>query len=913
MAAGPVVVGIVDSAGVKAQVTVTINAALALAPAVASIPAGSTLTFAHSGGQSPYAFSVVSGGGVIDSASGRYTAPAMTGTASVQVTDALGSTAQASISLYPPLAAAPASVTVTAGSGQTNAFVGSNGIPPYSYALTSGPGSLDAHGVFTVGAASGLSTITVTDGVGSTATAQVRSLRIRVNDAVLAAVNDGHNWYLAGRFNAANPYSAPRVAVVDASSGTPQIGCDLQSGFLEGDVTAVLASGSSIYVGGQFAHYRGFPVYNLVKLDATTCALDKTFAQSGGLGSVGSFVWSMALSGGSLYVAGNFVQYRAAPVIGLIKIDATTGALDTNFAPQPPAGISPNGLLAASGSSLYVAGTDTRPNQPNTTYLLKLNANTGAVDPTFPQTSSFDGTPKSLAVQGNSLYVGGSFTHYGPTRVDFAKLDATTAAIDAAFASATLGYTDVDAMIFNNTDLYIGREFPGPSGVPSTLAKLDAGTGITDPNFTQTYSLDYGVSGMALSATSLYIGGSFTTYRGAPAWRLAKIDAATGVLDSTFTQKTGANSNVRSLALSGNNLVVGGDFSTYRGQWVGRVAKFDITGNIADPTFTQRSGSGPNNDVTALALMGSSLYLAGYFTTLNGVNAAFLAKIDPTSAALDTTFTQSTGPGGVALALLPVNGALYVGGRFTSYRGAATGSLLKVDPVTGAVDSTFASGAKATGTVNALAASGSALYLGGSFGTYGANPAVNLARVDLSTAALDTTFTQATGAGVVSTPTTFSEVLALSVSGGSLNIGGYLQSYRGAPMSGVAKINAISGALDTAFTVPNALAGGIGTAFLSSGSALYVGGSFFTYQGAVAQALAKVDAASGALDATFNSGAGGVCYQGDGSQLCSGNVMTLNLVGNELFIGSYYGETYRGSQAYFFYPVDPATGALLDP
>jgi hypothetical protein len=911
---GSVVVGIMDSAGVSSSVTITVNTPLVLAPTTASIPAGSTKVFTGTGGQTPYTFSTVSGGGTIDAASGMYTSPATAGTATIQVTDALGSAAQALITLYPPLAVTPASITVTAGSDQTNPFAGVNGIPPYSYALTSGPGSLDAAGVYTVGTASGIAVVTATDSVGSTATAQVRSLRIRVNGAVIAAVNDRVNWWLGGQFNATNPYSAPRVAVVDATTGAPQIGCDLQSGFLEGDVIVVLTSGNSIYLGGQFAHYRGVAVNNLVKLDATTCAIDPVFAQSGGLGTNGSLVWSMALYGGSLYVAGNFTQYRAAPVTGLIKIDATTGVLDTNFTPQSPAGTASNGLIAISGSSLYVAGIDSHPNASNVPFLLKLIASTGAVDPTFPQSNTFDGPVKSLAVNGNSLYVGGEFKHYGATRVDFAKLDASTAAIDPAFASATMGYTGVDAMVFNDTALYIGREFPGPGGVPSTLAKLDAGSGVTDANFTQTYSLDYGVFGMALSGTSLYIGGSFTTYRGAPAWRLAKVNAATGALDTAFTQTTGVNSNVRSLAFSGSNLVVGGDFSTYRGRWIGSIAKFDITGNIADPTFTQGCGTGPNGDVTALALVGASLYASGYFTTFNGANAAFLAKIDPTSAVLDTTFTQPIGPsGGPVLAILPANGALYIGGGFTSYRGAATGSLLKVDPITGTADATFSAGAKATGTVNALASSGSSLYLGGAFGTYGANPAVNLAKVDLATAALDTTFTQVTGAGVVTTSTTFSEVLALSTSGGSLYVGGYLQSYRGLPISGVAKVDAISGALDTTFTASNALAGGLGNAFLVSGPALYLGGAFFTYQGAIAQALAKVDATNGALDTTFNTSAGGVCTQGDGTQLCSGNVMNLTLLGNQLFIGSYYGETYRGKQAYYFYPVDATTGALLDP
>ncbi|MFZ4664785.1 MAG: hypothetical protein ACOYNY_47790, partial [Caldilineaceae bacterium] len=90
---------------------------------------------------------------------------------------------------------------------------------------------------------------------------------------------------------------------------------------------------------------------------------------------------------------------------------------------------------------------------------------------------------------------------------------------------------------------------------------------------------------------------------------------------SSLAQSTGLNAPVSSLAVSGNDLYVGGLFSTADGVAANRIVKWD--GSSWSPL-----GSGLNGDVAALAVSGSDLYVGGSFSTAGGVAANRIAKWD---------------------------------------------------------------------------------------------------------------------------------------------------------------------------------------------------------------------------------------------------------------------------------------------
>jgi hypothetical protein len=904
--AGTADVRVTDSGGQHADATVTIDSAVGFKSGPTAVDGGQALTLSGTGGQGPYTYSVVSGPGTVDASTGSFAAPSTAGTTVIKVTDANGGTSQITLTDYATLGITPPSITVTAGAGQTMQFSGFGGSGGYSYALVSGPGQVSPAGLYTAVNTSGTATVRVTDSIGGTATAAVRSLRIRVNGPVLAAVTDGTSWYLGGSFSAVNPYSAPGLAIVDASTGNPVLGCDLGSGFLNGVVTAVAASPTAIYVGGVFSSYRGTLVSGLVKLDPQTCALDTTFSTGGGFAPNG--VSALALSGSSLYVAGNFTTYRGTAAQGLIKLDATTGALDPAFSAasafRAGGGNSSPSTLTIIGSSLYAGGVFETYRGAPALYLCKLDLATGALDTTFQQGVKLNGQVNVLASSATALYAAGSFTQDGAQPVMLAKLDPATAAPDPTFAANAGSYPNVDAIAVSGTSVYVGLQFP--SGSMPLLAKLDASSGVADAIFTQPGSLDYGVTSLLASGTSVYAGGYFSHYLGRSAFNLLKVDATTGVLDTTFTQPTGANGVVTSLAASGTTIYAAGELSTYRGQPANGITKIMLANDAIDPVFAQSTGvAGSAASVNALALAGASLYVAGSFSYFDGQTPGNLVKVDPNSGAPDAAFTAGTQISGIS-SVVSSGGALYVSTYATNCQATTLGCIAKLDPATGAADPTFAPAATTNGQVDALFASGGSLYAGGVFQTDNGLPAQNLAKVNPTTAALDQTFTGATGL-VVSPCCALEAVDALALSGSSLYVGGDFTSYRGTAVSNLMKIDAASGALDTTFTQTSGAFVWVSTLAVANGS-LYLGGQIASYRGTSLQNLAKVDLTSGALDLTFTQPLG-ACH---GTVGCGGNVNSLTPVGTKLYVGGDV-TSYRGVPAYFFFPVDPTSGALLDP
>jgi hypothetical protein len=694
--------------------------------------------------------------------------------------------------------------------------------------------------------------------------------------------------------------------VIDSITGDPKLACDLQSGFLNGYVSAIVTSPTAIYVGGQFDRYRGTPVGNLVKIDPKTCALDATFNKDGNVGdglATGAMVNALVLSGNSLYVAGAFNEYRGTAVNSVIKIDATTGALEPHFAQAVGAGASV--ALALVGNALYVGGAFTTYDGAPAPYLAKVDATTGHIDPSFAQGAHPDNVVVAITPSGGSLYIGGLFKHYGSATASIAKIDATTGALDPVFMGNTAPYGSISSIAISGSSVFVGLNVFGSPSSFVGLAKLDATTGATDFAFSQPGAFDQNVSSIAVSGGSVYVGGYFQHYRSEPAYGLAKIDAATGALDRTFTQATGTNDSVTAIAFSGSNIVIGGPFSTYRGTPVRHLAKMDIATDTVDPGFTALGGA--DGPVYALALSNAALYVGGNYTTLNGHNLGGLGKVDPPTGVVDPAFAPFNNHL-AAHAILPYAGSLYVGGSFAVYNGQTTGPLVKVDPATGVADSAFVANGPGSGAVYALAGLGSSIYLGGQFTTSSnAAAVVNVAKVDASTGRLDAPFSQAIGSASPS------QVYSLAASGSSLYAGGFYPGTGGELLPALIKVDSTSGALDPVFSRPTGLGpNGRVTVLTLSGSSLYLGGVFATYHTADAENLAKIDATSAVLDTVFTT-TPGVCDAAYDQPQCGGSVASLAIAGSRLYIGSQYASSYRGSTAYFFFPVDLATGAPLDP
>lgn len=96
---GATVIRATDSYGNTSDATVNVFGALGISPATTTISINSNVSFTAAGGTGPYAFSVLSGGGGINSSTGVFTAPGVAGTSVIRVTDALSATADSTVTI----------------------------------------------------------------------------------------------------------------------------------------------------------------------------------------------------------------------------------------------------------------------------------------------------------------------------------------------------------------------------------------------------------------------------------------------------------------------------------------------------------------------------------------------------------------------------------------------------------------------------------------------------------------------------------------------------------------------------------------------------------------------------------------------------------------------------------------------
>ena len=204
-------------------------------------------------------------------------------------------------------------------------------------------------------------------------------------------------------------------------------------------------------------------------------------------------------------------------------------------------------------------------------------------------------------------------------------------------------------------------EFFNPDfGSDLVLPTASIGSSVPHPG-TEAYSEVYGVA-VNPTTDQAIIGGAFSTYTDANNTHtvngLARLNLD-GSLDTTFNSGSGIDvfpggEFIRSVAMSGSQVVIGGDFTSYNGIQRNGVARVNSDGSL-DTTFNP--GAGANGAVWSVVVQPDGrVLIGGEFTAYNGAAANHVARLN-LDGSLDTTFNASnliTGPV-YALAMPPVS------------------------------------------------------------------------------------------------------------------------------------------------------------------------------------------------------------------------------------------------------------------
>lgn len=610
------------------------------------------------------------------------------------------------------------------------------------------------------------------------------------------------------------------VAVGAASSAQAQV-VDSTMWTTNGEIRALAKGPGTIYVGGTF-DLAGPATGGGTPIEAGTGTLPAGFPK------VMGYVHAVIPDGaGGWYIGGDFTSVGGLPRQALARVNGDLTVSPWHPWPNPANPTPVVWALAADNSYVYAGGSFTSIGSVYSPNLAKVDASTGA---TISWGGWSDGPVRCLLLNSSLLYVGGSFSNIaGRLRPHLCVLDAGTGSTTGwVWAGAN---NDVLSITLSGSSLYVGGLFTSAGGQPRNyVAELDATSGAA-----RSWAPSVGggsptaVTSLATDGTAVYIGGSFSSVNGTPTNCLAAV--STG---GTRLWGANATAQVDGLCLNGSTLYAGGLFRSIGGQSRNHVAALNTATGLAT-TWNPSSGG----RVQALAASGSRVYAGGEFTTMNAVTRNSIAAFDST-----TGVVTNWNPGGVSswvYAMAVRDSTLFVGGNFTSMGGQARRNLAALNTRTGLATS-LSTSFSSNSLVKALALSGSTLYFGGGFTTVGGQTRNNAAAVNVDT-------------GV---PTAWNpdipdgQVNAVQVSNGQVYLGGDFTTAGGVARSRLANVDATTGVLGTW----NPSAGGsypVVYALTIADHSIYIGGSFSDVGGVPRVGLAKVDDASGVVDA-WNAG-----------------------------------------------------------
>src|SRR5215472_13376659 len=381
------------------------------------------------------------------------------------------------------------------------------------------------------------------------------------NGTVRAMVRSGNALYVGGDFTQIGPPTGPGV-MLDVSTGTkpgfaawPPV-----NGIVYG-VVADPANPGGFYIGGNFTQV------GTVALNGIARIFPNGRPDPSWNPNANDVVYALAVSddGNTVFAGGLFTAVGGQARSRIAALDASTASATA---------WNPNALgsvlsLAFSENTVYAAGTFSSIGGQARHGLAALDASTGSATPWNPRP---DDTVFSLAVSGNAVYAAGLFLNIGGQARTY------LAALDAVTGTATPWNPHPDHAVWSlavgDNTVYAGGDFRSIGGQARTyLAALDASTGSATP-WNPNANSQVGLLAVSDDGSTVYVGGTwFDVIGAAPRRYVAALDASTGIVTPW---NPNANGPVQSLAVSGNTVYAGGDFTAIGGETRSCLAVFSL-------------------------------------------------------------------------------------------------------------------------------------------------------------------------------------------------------------------------------------------------------------------------------------------------------------------------------------------------
>jgi uncharacterized delta-60 repeat protein len=315
------------------------------------------------------------------------------------------------------------------------------------------------------------------------------------------------------------------------------------------------------------------------------------------------------------------------------------------------------------------------------------NADYSFLDSRFAATANtaggFNGVVRAIDYQSDGkIIVGGDFTEFNKNTVkricrlnpDGTEDNTFTSNLGTGFSSGVL-----TIKVQPDDKILVGGVFTDFNGTTvNRICRLNP-DGTEDNTFTTNIGSGFDSSVYSiklLSDNAIIVGGNFSSFNGNTVGRIAKLNS-NGTYNSSFTTNagTGFNGAVFSLDIDpSDNIYVGGEFTGFNGTTVYRAAKMSGTG-VQNSTFSSNISNNLNNQVNAIRYNSNKVLIGGDFTGAFGTGLNYIYQLNP-DGTQDTDFmVQATNYGagsgydGTVRTIEAVADGWLVGGSFTDYNG----------------------------------------------------------------------------------------------------------------------------------------------------------------------------------------------------------------------------------------------------
>jgi hypothetical protein len=526
------------------------------------------------------------------------------------------------------------------------------------------------------------------------------------------------------------PVGAPVGATFQADALPNGLGLPFQS---VGEVRAVEAHGAMAYLGGRFTTMDGLQRLRLARVSAVTGEPDHSFVVPiGSASSTTDVVSALAVDrvAGVLYVGGTFTTAGGLSRSNLVAVDLATGVVIDSWNPNPNGAVA---ALAIDGGQLLVGGSFTSiagASRSRAAALPLWSPGSPSATPVGSWAPNPNSTVRAILVDAvqSRVVLGGDFSQLaGAAAVRVGAVGRATATLawtpsgGSPSAVNTLGLTPGGDRVLIGTDggLLV-------ASATSTSAATNPLTGSTGS-----------VVSLAVDAgrNTVYLGGAIAASGRS---RLLAVALDTMVV---VPWAPSPDRQVNAVAVVEDRVLAGGSFLVLAdvdrdGFGIVPVAGTD-GGLIGSDLVIEATAS-----ITSSAVWGSTMYVAGDFTTIGGRLRTGLAAIDLATDTVIDSWVPPVPNGGVNSVMIDSGSSpprLIVYGTFSALGASSRRSLAALDLGTGAVASwnpniTFGISSHLPQAIAIDPRPGQrSLYLVHGTSSPAATPSRNVSRIDLDT------------------------------------------------------------------------------------------------------------------------------------------------------------------------------------